>query len=286
MKHSILGAACASILIMASGAAHASSISGQGTWETTLQGRDLDGNLSTFEAYYDTVLDITWLADANYAQTSGYDADGLMGYYAANNWAAQLNPYGSGITGWRLPSAGGQVFYGTNEASNGTSLIGYNYSAPGTLYSGQTNSKMAYMFYNTLGDKGYCNPTTSTASTCSGPQSGWGLSNTGPFSNLQASSYWSQDKFATYIGDTCYYYNNVFQGCFPNYDYNDGVRMNFGYGRQTKLIDTAELYAWAVHGGDVGFVATTSTVPVPTAAWLFGSGLLGLIGIARRKKAA
>ena len=28
------------------------------------------------------------------------------------------------------------------------------------------------------------------------------------------------------------------------------------------------------------------TVPVPAAVWLFGSGLLGLIGIARRKKAA
>jgi hypothetical protein len=27
-------------------------------------------------------------------------------------------------------------------------------------------------------------------------------------------------------------------------------------------------------------------VPIPAAAWLFGSGLLGLIGIARRKKAA
>ncbi len=30
---------------------------------------------------------------------------------------------------------------------------------------------------------------------------------------------------------------------------------------------------------------TTSPVPVPAAAWLFGSGLLGLIGIARRKQA-
>jgi len=29
-----------------------------------------------------------------------------------------------------------------------------------------------------------------------------------------------------------------------------------------------------------------STVPVPAAAWLFGSGLLGLVGLARRKKAA
>ena len=27
-------------------------------------------------------------------------------------------------------------------------------------------------------------------------------------------------------------------------------------------------------------------IPVPAALWLFGSGLLGLVGIARRKKAA
>ena len=30
---------------------------------------------------------------------------------------------------------------------------------------------------------------------------------------------------------------------------------------------------------------TVTAVPVPTAAWLFGSGLIGLIGVARRKKA-
>lgn len=37
----------------------------------------------------------------------------------------------------------------------------------------------------------------------------------------------------------------------------------------------------------LSYLSTTeiSTVPVPAAAWLFGSGLLGLIGIARRKKA-
>jgi hypothetical protein len=29
-----------------------------------------------------------------------------------------------------------------------------------------------------------------------------------------------------------------------------------------------------------------TSVPVPAAAWLFGSGLLGLIGVARRKKTA
>jgi hypothetical protein len=32
---------------------------------------------------YDDVLKITWLQDANYAQTSGYNADGLMNWNAA-----------------------------------------------------------------------------------------------------------------------------------------------------------------------------------------------------------
>jgi hypothetical protein len=36
--------------------------------------------------------------------------------------------------------------------------------------------------------------------------------------------------------------------------------------------------------GSYNFALTT--VPVPAAVWLFGSGLLGLIGVARRKKAA
>jgi hypothetical protein len=33
-------------------------------------------------------------------------------------------------------------------------------------------------------------------------------------------------------------------------------------------------------------IDTQSTVPVPASAWLFGSGLLGLVGISRRKRAA
>ena len=37
--------------------------------------------------------------------------------------------------------------------------------------------------------------------------------------------------------------------------------------------------------GQVWTTADISPVPVPAAAWLFGSGLLGLIGIARKKAA-
>jgi hypothetical protein len=41
---------------------------------------------------------------------------------------------------------------------------------------------------------------------------------------------------------------------------------------------------WA-HLTEITIGGNISTVPVPAAAWLFGSGLLGLVGIARRKNA-
>jgi hypothetical protein len=41
-------------------------------------------------------------------------------------------------------------------------------------------------------------------------------------------------------------------------------------------------YSW----DNVSITADVGAVPIPAAVWLFGSGLIGLIGIARRKKAA
>ena len=40
-----------------------------------------------------------------------------------------------------------------------------------------------------------------------------------------------------------------------------------------------------IYWDNVSITADVSAVPVPAAAWLFGTGLLGLIGVARRKKA-
>ncbi|MCP4322449.1 MAG: PEP-CTERM sorting domain-containing protein [Alteromonadales bacterium] len=49
---------------------------------------------------YDDVQDITWLQDANYAMTSGYDADGKMTWHESIAWAAGLE-FG-GYDDWRL----------------------------------------------------------------------------------------------------------------------------------------------------------------------------------------
>lgn len=224
-----------------SGAVHAASISGQGTWESTLQGRDFDGNLATFEAYYDSVLNITWLADANYAGTTMTWAD-------ASGWATGLDPYGSGITGWRLPTVTDTGAPGCDYAYSGTDC-GYNVDT--------ATSEMASMFYDTLGNLAYYD-------TSGGGQPGWGLSNTGPFSNVQSYIYWSATEHApgASLAGLFYFYNG----------YQNFSRYEAGY-----------YYAWAVHAGDVG----ASAIPVPAAVWLFVSGWLGgMAGVARRKGAA
>ena len=50
---------------------------------------------------YDSTRNLTWFGDANYAQTSGFDADGRLDWFDANDWAAGLTI--GGFTGWRLP---------------------------------------------------------------------------------------------------------------------------------------------------------------------------------------
>lgn len=53
----------------------------------------------------------------------------------------------------------------------------------------------------------------------------------------------------------------------------------------TVFGDQAMIQKKAV-GSEITVSIDTSPIPVPAAVWLFGSGLLGLIGVARRKKSA
>ena len=82
----------------------------------------------------------------------------------------------------------------------------------------------------------------------------------GPFSNIQAINYWSGTEFA---GNPSAAWSFLFAGG--------------GHGGAFKA---SNLNAWAVFSGDVN----TSVVPIPTAVWLFGSGLIGLLGVAKRKR--
>lgn len=79
----------------------------------------------------------------------------------------------------------------------------------------------------------------------------------GPFANIQPHNYWLAEVASN-----------------PT----DAWRLSQNFGTLGVLPKNISTFAWAVHDGDVG------AVPIPAAAWLFGSGLLGLIGVARRKK--
>lgn len=142
------------------------SIPGQGTWETELQPRELDGNLSNGpEAYYDTALKITWLRNAN--------AINMESWYQATNWASSLVV--GGISGWRLPNMVDTGESGCNFAFIGTDC-GYNVDA--------INSEMAHLWYITLGNTAYLDATGNHPP-------GWGATNVGVFENLQTASYWT-----------------------------------------------------------------------------------------------
>jgi hypothetical protein len=111
----VLSAALAAATLLPSELVHGQSVPGQGSWETTLLGRDINGNaiasnnpLAVF--LYDTSLDVTWLRNA--------EASGLLDWPAAKNWASTLNV--GGFTGWRLPTHADTGAPGCNWGYSGT----------------------------------------------------------------------------------------------------------------------------------------------------------------------
>lgn len=206
-----------------------------------------------YQAYYDDVTDLTWLQDANYAQTSGYTGTGVlfsgqMTWQAANDWAAQLTV--GGVNGWRLPDT---IDVGNNGPTYTSLYQGVDYG-----YNITTQSELSNMFYNVLSNTAAFDTSgniTSCYFSC--------LTNTGPFSNLKSGIYWSATESGLNATDAWYFY--------------------MALGEQNITSKATTSYIWAVQSGDVGLA--TSAVPVPAAVWLFGSGLLGLVGVTRRKSA-
>jgi hypothetical protein len=206
---------------------------------------------------YDDVLNVTWLQDANYAKTSGYDSDGLMTWSQAMTWAENLSYVDTvrNVTwsDWRLPIVKpvNGISFNLSFLPAGTSDYGFNITSPA--------SELSYMYYVNLRLKGYYNTSGQYQPDFGvfGSESYGGQKDVGLVKNLQSFGYWSGTEFPGYSG-----------GSFGFGTY-DGGQGHFG--------QDVGLFAWAVRPGDV------AAVPEPETYGLMLAGL-GVLAVARRKR--
>jgi len=230
---------CAALAFSATVAA-AAPVSGQGTWETTLQARDINGD-GIVDAYYSSTQNITWLADANYAATMGASGSnppikpGLMDKSAAETWLAGLDVYG--VTGWRLPNASNYAPAGCGGSHGISAGMFCSFVAP------DGSSEISDLYHLVLGN------TTG----------GW--TNTGGFTNLR-------DAYPYFWIGTTY----TGPSLAP---WVTSATMNFDadYGDTIVAVESYRDYVWAVHDGDIAPVPEPETY----ALTLGGLGVLALL---------
>lgn len=118
---------------------------------------------------YDTDLNITWMQDANYSKTSGFDDNGIMNWNDSMYWVNNL--VYRGFTDWRLPTSA-QPDSSCSQQQNGVSF-GINCSG----------GEMGHLFYDELGGVAYSHI----------------LSSNDPdvhlFKNIQSIEYWSSTEY-------------------------------------------------------------------------------------------
>ena len=207
---------------------------------------------------YDSTRNITWLADMNYAATSGYaatnaggsgstqiQASGRMGWDAAMTWASNL-VYGS-YDDWRLPTLNpSDTSCSDNiDPGGGFPLQYFGLNCTGGELSG--------LFVTDLGNKALESVLNQAGDTAEQ------IANLALFSNVQSDGYWSGTEYAPNPGGA----------------WGFGTR---GGGFQVHDGKVIALYAVAVRPGDVA-----ASVPEPQTLALVLLAL-GATVVARRRR--
>ncbi|MBN1848608.1 MAG: DUF1566 domain-containing protein [Deltaproteobacteria bacterium] len=193
---------------------------------------------------YDDAFDITWLQDANFAYTSGYDTDGRMTWAEATTWADQL--IFGGYDDWRLPTA---------LNPDGTGPDGWHNDA----YNKNT-SEMGHLFYDELGG-------IAGASIYDSSDPDLAM-----FMNIQGDLWTNPDGT---FGGSDPYWTSTYLPSWDRYWY-----FAFSNGSQWARWPNSEIFTWAVRDGDV----TAAPVPEPATMLLLGGGLLGFAGFRKKSK--
>lgn len=228
--------------------------------------------------FYDSVLDITWMADANYGKTSGFSSDGLV-TQAGAEFIADGYLYFNSATGilhqdWRLPTLGPDVgdFHPNLPGSGGQLPNGQGATGTGwgTPDDSGIYSELGWMYYANLGGRAACeavgaepceyNPNYGLPNYGSGPDRG-------PFANLELAFYWTNVRAEYPEGET---YNAFWAFTFEDGNQNPRAA-HFG---QEPLS-----YVWLVHDGDIA----AAGVPEPST-WALLLGGFGVVGAALRRR--
>jgi hypothetical protein len=210
------------------------------------------------QAVYDTDLDITWLADANLAASNQFgvadvntaEFPGIMRPVVVPDWIAAMNAAGGtgylGYNSWRVPSA---------LNPDGSLCDGYDC----------TLSEVGHLFFIELSG-------TAHVSILDSNDPDLAL-----FSNIQSAASYGAGPLGS---ETCSSSNGDFNAIcafsFAEEDVSPTPPFEVLAGGQGPG-EFDSVYVWPVADGD-------PFVPIPPAIYLFGSGLLGMIGIARKRK--
>lgn len=217
---------------------------------------------------YDDVLNLTWLQDANYAKTSGYDNDGNLTWSGAMNFASNLSYYDSvrevTYDDWRLPHAlpVNSENYNGKFSFDGSTDEAYNITS--------TQSELAYMYYVNLGLKGYYTVNGDIRADF-GPQKNgnFGTANVGPVLNLRSTVYWTESEY------------------LPHPELNAWMFDPY-WGNQNFYSKWDQLAVWLVRDGDVANNAdrlqVLTAIPEPNVSSMFILGLVPVIVIGYRKR--
>lgn len=211
---------------------------------------------------YDDVLDVTWMQDANYMQTSGFNSDGNATFSTAQAWVNNLTF--QGYDDWRLP---------TIMPLNGSSYeIGFSFdgSTDRGFNSDTSVNELAHMFYNNLGNVSYFDTNGNGMQPGSESYSSSFIdAETGMmkiFENINVSNWFGLENDP--VINAAWAYNN---------------RVNNIATGETQLLSTATLIgSWVLRNGDVRPVVEPPTPPSSVSSSggieLFGIGLIGLLG--------